>query len=228
MRSRFLTLSVLLTALVLVSCTKTDTKDTIILLGDESYYKENVYQQIINAIPSDINISEILPEIPDGCVPPNIEGDYCVDPNWKTYHNNIPVEPGVASNCYVHFGEQHNAISNMAIVQGDSINYPQYISPLYSDTIFIKGYNDRFTAFYIVDHIDKQNNNIIYHKGVLITGIIGELNGVRGIRNFHRIEVIIDSDDELGLAIPNGTIISYYDTDNISKRCHWYKDGMFN
>ena len=104
-----LCLVVELSFLCLVSCNKmTDTDETIILLGKESYV-----QPLIEMIPDSLQskLLSLFGTIPEGFIPPNIEGEYKIEKQFC--HSNF-IDLSDNLDMHLRVKDQHNRVATFS------------------------------------------------------------------------------------------------------------------
>ena len=200
-------IAVLLLSLTLLffACTKNDTS-TLILLGTESYVED-----ILNTIPDTLRetFEQQFGEIPQGHVPPKIEGDYMVAPKQRCF-SNLPMWPldVVEPNMSLHFTNQHNRVVE--------INLAEELE-MFTDTVYITGYDNYFTVYYqeYKSLIIEGAEEAILKRGIIIKGEMCE----EGIKNLYFANIIMDVQgvvtDEL---VTPGQFYIYRDGDGLVRK----------
>jgi len=190
--------------MLLFACTKNDTS-TLILLGTESYV-----ENILNAIPDTLRetFNQQFGEIPQGYVPPKIEGDYVVAPKQRCYSSlsdwplNV-VEP----NMWLHFTNQHNRVVEIHLAEA---------LDMFTDTVYITGYNNFFTVYYQeYKSLVMDGHDAMMKRGVIIKGEMCD----DGIKNLYFANVIMEVEGDVNneLAEP-GQFYIYRDGDGLARK----------
>lgn len=197
-------ISFLLPLLLFFSCTKND-KDTIILLGTESYVDD-----ILDVIPDSLRnvFNTHFGEIPQGYVPPKVEGDFVVAPKQRCY-SNVPNWPlGVVEpNMYLKFSNQHNSVVEIVLAEA---------TETFTDTVFVVGYDDLFTVYYQeTKTLSVNENEITMKRGVIIKG---EKND-EGLKNLYFANIVMEvAGDEGNAVVSPGQFFIYKDGDGLAKK----------
>lgn len=192
------------------SCTKND-DTTVTLIGTEYYI-----DSILTVIPDSLQ-TRFFAEfgtIPEGVVPPKIEGSYVMDPKQRVATNTSPwpldvVEPNV----YLRFYNQHNGVAAMDLAE-DTENK--------SDTVFVCGSENAFAVYFIEDKsfelaFNNQNYNIGIKRGIVMKGNVTS----EGLSNFRYATIVLDVEDESGLMPGRGSYFIYKDGDGLAKNEEW-------
>lgn len=199
--------------LFLTSCTKNDS-DTIVLIGTEYYIDD-----ILTVIPDSLQTRFFAEfgSIPEGPVPPKIEGSYVMAPKQRVSSNvaGWPLQ-SVEPNMYLRFSNQHNGIVKMDLNEATETQ---------TDTVFVCGNGNAFAVYFIENKAyDVELNNHVYHakvkRGIVMKGQMSE----EGLRDFRYATVIMKSEDDSNGIItqyPNGSYFIYKDGDGISKNEEW-------
>lgn len=204
---------VLLGVMGLSSCTKNDV-NTIVLIGEERYI-DNILSVIPDTLKAEFNAT--FGTIPEGYVPPNIEGSYVVDPKQRV-HTNVDYWPlsVLEPNIYLKFSGQHNGVVRMDLNEA---------TEQLTDTVFVMGNNKNFTVYFIENKsYDMPYNAQTFHvrvkRGVIMKGsIVSE-----GFANFSIATVIMEAEDNSGGLIGQyapGSFFVYKDGDGMARNCVW-------
>lgn len=215
MKNRFLRICLLWVSCVslpLASCTKNNV-GTIVLIGEESYVVD-----MLAAIPDSLKVDfmEMFGSLPDGPVPPCIEGGYVITPKVRFASNlanwlaDIP-EPDT----YVRFDNQHNGMASLAL---------NGASETHVDTVFVMGCD----SWYSVCFIEEKNYEVVLQEGNchvnLSQGVVMKGQVTRdGIRDLTYATIILDMDadaEDAELYAP-GTFFIWKDGDGIAERFDW-------
>ena len=133
------TLALIFFGMVFASCTKND-ENTIVLIGEERYIDD-----ILTVIPDTLKpmFDVVFGSIPQGPVPPKIEGSFVVDPKQRV-SSNVSVWPltVIEPNLYLKFSDQHNGVVAMDLNEA---------TEQLTDTVFVMGHNKDFTIYFVED-----------------------------------------------------------------------------
>lgn len=199
--------------LVLTSCTKND-ESTIVLIGTE-YYIDDIVSVIPDSLQS--NFFAAFGSIPDGPVPPKIEGSYVMSPKQRVASN---VESWtlqtVEPNVYMRFSGQHNGIVAMDLNEA---------TETFTDTVFVCGSGNAFAVYFIENKAyEMEVNNHAYHvkmkRGVVMKGQVAD----DGLLNFRYATIVLDTEDDSGGLIEQyakGSYFIYKDGDGKAARQDW-------
>lgn len=187
-----------------VSCTKND-ESTIVLLGSENYM-----ESIVDAIPDTLRtvFEERFGEIPQGYVPPNVEGRFVVAPKQRCY-SNVPNWPlGVLEpNMHLSLTNQHNSVVELNLAEA---------TETCSDTVFVVGHDNLFTVYYQENkEMDVNGNAVVLKRGIIIKGEMCN-EGIRGLY-FANIVMDVSGEGVEGLVKP-GQFFIYKDGDNLARK----------
>ena len=186
------------------SCTKND-ESTIILLGPETYV-----ESIVEAIPDTLRkvFEEQFGEIPQGYVPPNVEGRFVVAPKQRCY-SNVPNWPlGVLEpNMSLSLTNQHNSVVELNLAAA---------TETFSDTVFIVGHENLFTVYYQENkEMDFNGNAVVLKRGIIIKGEMCD----EGIRDFYFANIVMDvSGEGAEDLVKPGQFFIYKDGDNLARK----------
>lgn len=199
--------------MVLTSCTKND-ESTIVLIGTEYYIDD-----ILSVIPDSVQ-TRFLSEfgtIPNGPVPPKIEGSYVMDPKQRVSSNveDWPLQT-IEPNVYMRFSRQHNGIVAMDLNES---------TETFTDTVFVCGSGRAFAVYFIENKAyEIEANNHVYHarmkRGVVMKGEVVE----DGLSNFRYATIIMQTEDDSNGQIDQyakGSYFIYKDGDGKAKSQEW-------
>lgn len=211
--SIFLSVWALVVGLMLGSCTENN-DNTIALIGTEYYIDD-----ILSVIPDSLE-TRFLAEfgsIPEGPVPPNIEGSYVMAPKQRVssnVHDWLPqiVEP----NMYMRFSGQHNGIVQLDLNEATETK---------TDTVFVCGNGNAFAVYFIEYkayemEIDNQTYHAKVERGVVMKGQVTE----QGLSDFRFATIIMNSEDDSNGLIgqyPSGSYFIYKDGDGLASNEDW-------
>ena len=199
--------------LALTSCTKND-DDTIALIGTEYYIDD-----ILSVIPDSLQTRFFAEfgSIPEGPIPPKIEGNYVMDPKERV-SSNVPVWPLQAHepNLYMRFSNQHNGIVKMDLNE---------TTETVTDTVFVCGNDNAFAVYFIENkQYEIPFNGLMYHahvkRGIVMKGQVTS----EGLKDFRYATIIMETEDDSDGLIgqyDNGSYFIYKDGDGIAKREDW-------
>ena len=197
----------------LTSCTKNDAT-TISLIGTEYYIDD-----ILSVIPDSLEARFLsdFGSIPDGPVPPKIEGSYMMNPKQRVSSNvaEWPLQ-AVEPNVYLRFSKQHNGIVTMDLNEATETK---------TDTVFVCGNSNAFAVYFIENKAyDVQVDNHTYHvrmkRGIIMKGAVSD----RGLSNFRYATIIMETEDDSGGLIgqyENGSYFIYKDGDGTAENQEW-------
>lgn len=201
--------------LVLGSCTKND-ENTVALIGTEYYIDD-----IVSVIPDSLQ-TEFFAKfgtIPEGPIPPKVEGSYVMNPKQRVYSNDLLWNQNLQiteDNMWLRFSDQHNGIAVMDLNDA---------TETMTDTVFVCGNGDAFAVYFIEDkQYDMPVNGQTYHiwmkRGVVMKGKVT----ADGLSDFRYASIIMESEDDSDGVIsqyPNGTYFIYKDGDGLAKNEEW-------
>jgi hypothetical protein len=188
----------------LFACTKND-KDTIILIGTESYI-----DIITEAIPDTLReaFCQHFGEIPQGYVPPKVEGKFVVAPKLRCFSNAVNWPLGVTEpNMSLSLSNQHNSVVELNLAEA---------TETFTDTVNVVGHDNLFTVYYQeIKTMTVNSHDMVMKRGILIKGEMCS----EGIRNLNFANIIMDvqGDTENALAHP-GQFFIYKDGDGLAKK----------
>lgn len=209
-------LGILMTCgLALTCCTKND-ENTIALIGTEYYIDD-----ILSVIPESLQTSFFAEfgSVPEGPVPPNVEGSYVMAPKHRVSSNLTEYEwplQTVEPNMYMRFSNQHNGIVKLDLNEA---------TETVTDTVFVCGSGNSFAVYFIENKAyEIELGGQTYHAKVK-RGIVmkGQVNG-DGLKDFRYATIIMNSEDDSNGLIaqyPQGSYFIYKDGDGLAKREVW-------
>lgn len=199
--------------LMLSSCTKND-DNTIVLIGTEYYIDD-----ILSVIPDSLQTRFFAEfgSIPEGPVPPKIEGSYVMNPKQRVSSNvaGWPLQT-VEPNMYLRFTRQHNGIAEMDLNEATETK---------TDTVFVCGNGSAFAVYFIENkayemEIDGYTYHVSVKRGIVMKGKVTDA----GLSDFRYATILMKSeDDSHGLIsqYPNGSYFIYKDGDGLAKNEDW-------
>ena len=199
--------------LALTSCTKND-ESTIVLIGTEYYIDD-----IISVIPDSLQSKffAAFGSIPEGPVPPKIEGSFVMSPKQRVASNveGWPIQT-VEPNVYLCFSKQHNGIVAMDLNEA---------TETLTDTVFVCGSGNAFAVYFIENKAyEMEVNNHSYHvkmkRGVVMKGQVVD----DGLSNFRYATIVLETEDDSGGLIEQyakGSYFIYKDGDGKAARQDW-------
>ena len=195
------------------SCTKND-DNTIALIGTEYYIDD-----IVTVIPDSLR-PKFMAEfgsIPEGPVPPKIEGEYVVDPKLRIGSNldGWPLQV-TEPNVYLRFTGQHNGVVAMDLNE---------TTENLTDTVFVCGNGNAFAVYFVEDKryempMEGQVFHVRVKRGIVLKGVVTET----GLSDFRYATIIMETEDDSNGIIgqyPNGSYFIYKDGDGNAKRFDW-------
>lgn len=201
--------------LALTCCTKNG-ENTIVLIGTEYYIDD-----ILSVIPDSLqtSFSADFGSIPEGPVPPKIEGSYVVNPKQRVSSNLTEYEwplQTVEPNMYMRFANQHNGIVKMDLNEA---------TETVTDTVFVCGNGSAFAVYFIENksyeiELGGQTYHAKVKRGIVMKGQVIE----DGLKDFRYATIIMNSEDDSNGLIaqyPQGSYFIYKDGDGLAKREVW-------
>lgn len=193
----------------IVWCSCTENEDTTIVpIGTEDYIDD-----IFSVMPDSLKTKffEQFGNVPEGFIPPKIEGSYKMNPKQRVGSNfpSFPIDVEEENDVLVRFTEQHNGLVKLELKEDEN-------EEVYTDTVFVRGSGDAFVVYCIENKtIEPVLNEITYHakikRGIVMKGRLAS----DGIADFRYATIILDSEDDY-----NGAIAS------LEKGYYYiYKDG---
>ena len=199
--------------LALTSCTKND-ESTIVLIGTE-YYIDDIVSVIPDSLQS--KFFAAFGSIPEGPVPPKIEGSFVMSPKQRVASNveGWPIQT-VEPNVYLCFSKQHNGIVAMDLNEA---------TETLTDTVFVCGSGNAFAVYFIENKAyEMEVNNHSYHvkmkRGVVMKGQVVD----DGLSNFRYATIVLETEDDSGSLIEQyakGSYFIYKDGDGKAARQDW-------
>lgn len=207
------TLALIFFGMVFASCTKND-ENTIVLIGEERYIDD-----ILTVIPDTLKpmFDVVFGSIPQGPVPPKIEGSFVVDPKQRV-SSNVSVWPltVIEPNLYLKFSDQHNGVVAMDLNEA---------TEQLTDTVFVMGHNKDFTIYFVEDKsydvpFNEQSFHVRVKRGVIMKGTMNDY----GMANFSIASIIMEAEDDsgglLGQYAP-GSFFVYRDGNGLAEYLDW-------
>ena len=207
------TLALIFFGMVFASCTKND-ENTIVLIGEERYIDD-----ILTVIPDTLKpmFDVVFGSIPQGPVPPKIEGSFVVDPKQRV-SSNVSVWPltVIEPNLYLKFSDQHNGVVAMDLNEA---------TEQLTDTVFVMGHNKDFTVYFVEDKaydvpFNGQSFHVKVKRGVIMKGTMNDY----GMANFSIASIIMEAEDDsgglLGQYAP-GSFFVYRDGNGLAECLDW-------
>lgn len=193
----------------LSSCTKND-ESTVSLIGTE-YYIDDILSVIPDSIQARFHAD--FGDIPNGAVPPKIEGDYVVSPKQRVCSNVSTWVLQDDPNMYMHFNHQHNGIVAMELDEATAS---------LTDTVFVQGKANNFVVYFIEDkayvmEFNGQNYQVRMKRGVVMKGKVTD----NGFTDFRYATIVMETEDNSGGLIgqyPKGSYFIYKDGDGTVER----------
>lgn len=200
-------------SMMLNSCTKND-ENTIVLIGTEYYIDD-----IITVVPDSLQTRFFAEfgSIPEGPVPPKIEGSYVMNPKQRVSSNvaGWPLQT-VEPNMYLRFAKQHNGIAEMDLNEA---------TETVTDTVFVCGNGTAFAVYFIEDkRYEIPFNEQTYHARVKRGIVMKGKATADGLSDFRYASIIMESEDDsnglIGQYSP-GSYFIYKDADGLAKNEDW-------
>lgn len=186
------------------ACTKND-GSTVVLLGTESYVDD-----ILEAIPDTLRtiFEQQFGEIPQGYVPPKIEGCFVFGPKQRCYSNVAHWPLNVTEpNMNLHFSNQHNSVVELNLAEA---------TETFTDTVFVVGHENLFTVYYQESKaMTVDNDAVVLKRGILIKGEMCD----EGIRDLYFANIVMDVVGDVGTAlVERGQFFIYKDGDGLARK----------
>ena len=210
---KFVSLAFVLSGLLFSSCTKND-ENTIVLIGEELYIDD-----ILTVIPDTLKptFDAIFGTIPEGPVPPKIEGSYVVDPKQRV-STNVEYWPlsVIEPNVYLKFSEQHNGVVTMDLNEA---------TEQLTDTVFVTGNHRDFTVYFVENKaydvpFNGQSFHVRVKRGVIMKGTVTN----NGFSNFKIASIIMEAEDNSNGILSQyapGSYFLYKDGDGLAENLEW-------
>lgn len=214
----FLSLGLLLAGgIALNSCTENE-ENTIVPIGTE-YYIDDIISVIPDTLRDDFFAD--FGNIPEGPIPPKIEGSYVMGPKQRVASNleGWPlVLPIPEDNVNFRFSEQHNELVKMELREAEN-------EEVFTDTVFVCGNGNAFTVYCIEEKsITPELFGVTYHakitRGIVMKGRMAS----DGIEDFRYATIVLDSEDDYNGAMASlekGTYFIYKDGNGKAENCDW-------
>ena len=210
---KFACMALVLCGMLFTSCTKND-ETTIVLIGEELYIDD-----ILTVIPDTLKpaFDAVFGTIPEGPVPPKIEGSYVVDPKVRV-STNVAIWPltVVEPNVYLKFSEQHNGVVTMDLNEA---------TEQMTDTVFIMGHNKDFAVYFVENKsydvpFGSQSFHVRVKRGIIMKGTVVS----NGLSDFKIASIIMEAEDDsqgvLGQYEP-GSFFIYRDGNGLAECFEW-------
>lgn len=184
-------------------------EDTIVFLGPEAYVRS--ISDIIDNESWENDFLSHLDALPEGYVPPNIEGEYKISEKQFVTSNFADLSDHL--DMYLKVENQHNRIASVELYEGNSV---------FTDTAFIMGTSPWFTL-YFKEKRELEYNGVmnLHHRLVTITGKVTD----DGIAELVFGTLVLSADDNadplVGSFVP-GWYFIYKDKDGMSEFCDWF------
>ena len=207
------TLALILFGMMFVSCTKND-ENTIVLIGEERYIDD-----ILTVIPDTLKpmFDVVFGTIPQGPVPPRIEGSFVVDPKQRVA-SNVSTWPlsVIEPNVYLRFSDQHNGVVTMDLNEA---------TEQLTDTVFVMGHHQDFTIYFVENKaydvpFSGQSFHVKVKRGVIMKGTMND----SGMANFAIASIIMEADDDSGGLLGQyepGSFFVYRDGNGLAETLDW-------
>ena len=210
---KYVSLAFVLFGMLFASCTKND-DSTIVLIGEERYIDD-----ILTVIPDTLKptFDAIFGNIPEGPVPPKIEGSYVVDPKQRV-NTNVDYWPlsVIEPNVYLKFSEQHNGVVTMDLNEA---------TEQLTDTVFVQGSHRDFAVYFVENKaydvpFNGQSFHVRVKRGVIMKGTVTS----NGFSNFKIASIIMEAEDDSNGILSQyapGSYFLYKDGDGLAEYLEW-------
>ena len=185
-----------------------DEGETVILLGHESYVvplAELMPDTLHTTFPSHFG------SMPEGYIPPNIEGEYRVGKKQFCHANLIPIHD--SEDIHLRVTNQHNRVAH--------VEFDEY-GIVCTDTAYVMGSGPRFTLYFTEEKETEVFGALCrYTRLVIIAGEKTE----RGITNLRYGNIILEAGESSNpyiTAFIPGMYFIYKDEDGLSENCDWF------
>ena len=214
MKTIIKTTAILLCAAMMLGmaqCQKSTYEDeTIILLGQENYV---------------ISLNDLIPDtlrttfpshfggIPEGYIPPNIEGEYRIGNKQLCYANLVPIHDTM--DVHIRITKQHNRVACIDLYEYGTVN---------TDTAYIMGSGPEFTLYFTEEKETEILGSLCQYKRIVI--VAGEKTD-QGIKNLRYGTVILESEESGNpyvSALSPGMYFIYRDDDDFSELSNWLSE----
>ena len=206
--------------LALSSCTKND-DSTIVPIGTEDYVKPftSVVDLVFSSVPeaTKTQFLQDFGDLPDGPVPPKIEGSFKMSPKQRVATNTgLPVPTIEQPDLLLRFSNQHNELIQLDLNES---------TENFSDTVFVRGNDNAFAVYFIENKsYEVPLGGAVYHvkmeRGVIMKGKMTD----RGISDFRYATIVKKAEDDSGGLIDqydSGTYFIYKDGDGVAEKFDW-------
>lgn len=206
--------------LALGSCTKND-DSTIVPIGAEDYVKplSSVVESIFSSVPeaTKTKFLQDFGDLPDGPVPPKIEGSFKMSPKQRVATNtDLPVPAIEQPDLLLRFSNQHNELIQLDLNES---------TENFSDTVFVRGNDNAFAVYFIENKAyEIPMGGTVYHvkmeRGVIMRGKMTD----RGIADFRYATIVMQAEDDSNGLIDQydrGTYFIYKDGDGVVEKYDW-------
>ena len=192
----------------MITCTKNDTT-TVSLIGTE-YYIDDIVSVIPDSLQTEFYAA--FGTIPEGPVPPKIEGSYVMAPKQRVASSLSEIEwpldlPIPENNVYLKFSGQHNGV-----VAIDLNETPETLT----DTVFVQGNGQNFVVYFIEDK-EVEEFSARIKRAVIMKGRVTDA----GLSDFRYATIVLETEDELNQLAEPGSYYIYKDGNGIAERFDW-------
>jgi len=190
-------------------CQKTaDEGDTVILLGYESYVVP-----LMDFMPD--TLRTVFPShfgsMPEGYIPPNIEGEYRIGKKQFCHANLFPIHD--TEDMHLRITHQHNRVAHVELDEYGTVT---------TDTAYIMGNGPKFTLYFT--EVKETTFFGAQCSNTRLVVISGEKTD-KGIKDLRFGNIILDegeSSDPYITAFVPGMYFIYKDEDGLSEYCDWF------
>lgn len=204
----------------LTHCGKADSDgETIILLGNTEGFVPPLMGTSDNPeifIPDSLKepFKDHFGSIPEGYIPPNIEGEYVIKP--KLIYSNLFMLCD-SSEMHLRISEQHNRIAKVEFHDYSITNI---------DTAFVVGSESKFTLYFTEDrNIDFFGEFEYTNKRTIVISGEKEEDGIKDLRLGIIITDSNNSNTPYITGLVPGVYFIYEDSDGVSDTCSWFNNN---
>ena len=191
------------------SCNKNSSYgETVILLGTESYIVT-----LDDMLPDSLKVvfPQHFGQIPEGYIPPNVEGEYKINQKEFCYSNFVNLFDN--TDMYLRISKQHNRKATIEFYEGGTV---------ITDTAYVMGYDQYFTLYFReIKEMTLSDHTAAVDRCVVFSGE----KTAEGIKDLKFGSIILNAQQGdnpfIGNFIP-GWYFIYRDKFGLSENCNWF------